>query len=183
MFNDLICTVKILNESGFYMQLEHKIVYLLLGSNLGDSRGILNEAISRINEQVGEVFSRSAFYATAAWGNKDQPPFLNLAIGLKTGKTALEVLTLVLGIEEALGRVRRDKWGARLIDIDLILYGEEIINDGERLQIPHPFMHVRRFVLEPLAEIAAEVTHPLLQQNVLSILSDLKDNLTVTKLS
>jgi len=181
MFNDYF--VKILNESGFYMQLECKIVYLLLGSNLGDRREIIEDAVRRISGQVGTLISRSAYYETAAWGNEDQPSFLNVAIAVNTSKSAHEVLNEILGIEEVLGRVRIDKWGARLIDIDLILYAGDIINDGERLQVPHPLMQERRFVLAPLAEIAAEVIHPALQQNVLTILSNLKDNLTVTKIS
>jgi 2-amino-4-hydroxy-6-hydroxymethyldihydropteridine diphosphokinase len=165
------------------MLLERKIMYLLLGSNLGDSRAILEEAIRRMNIEVGEVFARSAWYETAAWGNEDQPSFLNIAVGLNTTKTAHQVLDLVLAIEEALGRVRKDKWGARLIDIDLILYDDAVINDGERLQVPHPFMQERRFVLEPLAEIAGNVIHPVLHQNILTLLSALADSLTVTKIS
>jgi len=164
------------------MVLERKIVYLLLGSNLGDSRAVIEEAIGQIDATVGDVAARSAYYETAAWGNEDQPSFLNVAIAVKTTKLPHEVLEKVLGIEEALGRVRKDKWGARLIDIDIILYGNEIVDDGQRLQIPHPFMHERKFVLAPLAEIAPEVVHPVLGQNILTVLSILKDNLTVTKL-
>jgi len=165
------------------MLLECKIVYLLLGSNLGDRRSIIEEAIVRINKQLGVLVSKSSYYETAAWGNEDQPSFLNLAVGVNTSKTAHEVLKTILGIEEDLGRVRKDKWGARLIDIDIILYGEECVDDGERLKIPHPYMQERRFVLEPLSEIAAEVIHPVLKQNVLTILSNLRDSLTVTKIS
>lgn len=164
------------------MELECKMVYLLLGSNLGDRRGILNEAISRMEEQVGELISRSAFYETAAWGREDQPSFLNIAVGMKSGKAAEEILTAVLGIEKELGRVRKDRWDARLIDIDIILYGDEVINNTEQLQIPHPRMQERRFVLEPLAEIAGSVVHPVLHQNILTILSHLNDNLAVTKI-
>lgn len=164
------------------MGLEYKTVYLLLGSNLGERKELIEEAISKIEGCIGSVVSKSALYETAAWGNEDQPTFLNVAIGVQTNKTADLVLDLVLEIEQELGRVRLVKWGARLIDIDVILYGQEIINDGERLQVPHPRMQDRRFVLEPLAEIAGEVEHPVFKQPISTLLSLLKDNLTVYKI-
>jgi len=164
------------------MGLEYKTVYLLLGSNLGERKELIEEAISKIESRMGSVVSKSALYETEAWGKEDQPPFLNIAIGVQTNKTADLVLNLVLEIEQELGRVRLVKWGARLIDIDVILYGQEIINDGERLQVPHPRMQDRRFVLEPLAEIAGEVEHPVFKQPISTLLSLLKDNLTVYKI-
>jgi len=165
------------------MHLEPKTVYLLLGSNLGDRRDVLNRAIERIEMEIGEVAARSAFYETAAWGNEDQPSFLNIAIEMETRYNAWEVLERALKIEEELGRVRKDKWGARVIDIDIILFGDEVINDGTTLQVPHPRMQDRKFVLVPLAEIAGGVYHPVLQQNIMSILSSLKDDLAVSKIA
>ena len=165
------------------MHLEPKTVYLLLGSNLGDRRDVLNRAIERIGTEIGEVTARSAFYETAAWGKEDQPSFMNIAVEMETVHNAPEVLERALKIEEELGRVRKDKWGARVIDIDIILFGNEVINDGTRLQVPHPRMQDRRFVLVPLAEIAGSVYHPVLQQNIMSILSSLKDDLAVSKIA
>ncbi|WP_316749824.1 2-amino-4-hydroxy-6-hydroxymethyldihydropteridine diphosphokinase [Pedobacter gandavensis] len=164
------------------MELDSKDVYLLLGSNLGDREELLNDAVVQIGKQVGEVFAQSSFYETAAWGKTDQPSFINLAVGLKTGLSALEVLKAVLGIEAELGRVRKEKWGARLIDIDVMFYGDEIVDMGEELQIPHPQLQHRKFVLVPLAEIAGGLIHPVIGKRVSEILAILEDNLTVTKI-
>ena len=103
------------------MGLDYKTVYLLLGSNLGERKELIEEAISKIESRIGPIVSKSALYETAAWGNEDQPPFLNVAIGVETNKTADLVLDLALEIEQELGRIRLVKWGARLIDIDVIL--------------------------------------------------------------
>ncbi|KIA90331.1 2-amino-4-hydroxy-6-hydroxymethyldihydropteridine pyrophosphokinase [Pedobacter kyungheensis] len=162
--------------------LECSTAYLLLGGNLGDREANLEQAIALLSAQVGEVILVSALYETAAWGKTDQPSFLNQAVALKTNLTALEVLTRALAIEQELGRVRKDKWGERLIDIDLILFGDEIIDIPDKLQVPHPHMQNRRFVMEPLAEIAPDVVHPVLGQSMLSISQSLNDPLPVKRL-
>jgi 2-amino-4-hydroxy-6-hydroxymethyldihydropteridine diphosphokinase len=163
------------------MNLDAKIVYLLLGSNLGEREVLIREAIDLIGLRVGKVKLESSLYETAAWGKQDQPGFLNVALAVETTRTALEVLDGVLAIEKELGRVRFEKWGARLIDIDVIFYENEIIDMGEKLQIPHPDMHLRKFVLVPLAEIAPQTQHPVLRKTITEILESLSDDLAVLK--
>nr|WP_276898160.1 2-amino-4-hydroxy-6-hydroxymethyldihydropteridine diphosphokinase [Pedobacter kyonggii] len=162
--------------------LECSTAYLLLGGNLGDREGNLKKAIELLNNKIGNVIAISSLYETAAWGKTDQPAFLNQAVSLQTRLTALEVLDCALSIEQELGRVRKDKWGERLIDIDLILFGDEIINIPDKLQVPHPHMQDRKFVMEPLAEIAPGVIHPLLGETMLDICRNITDLLEVKKL-
>jgi 2-amino-4-hydroxy-6-hydroxymethyldihydropteridine diphosphokinase len=164
------------------MELDSENVYLLLGSNLGNRNELIKAGLEQIALRIGPAFGISSFYETAAWGKEDQPSFLNVAVGLKTSLSPIEVLETALEIELELGRVRHEKWGERLIDIDVIFYGNEIIDMGARLQIPHPQMQFRKFVLEPMAEIASEHVHPVLQLNVSEILERLNDNLSVSKI-
>jgi 2-amino-4-hydroxy-6-hydroxymethyldihydropteridine diphosphokinase len=162
--------------------LEYNTAYLLLGGNLGDREANLKKAIELVNDKIGNVITISSLYETAAWGKTDQAAFLNQAVSLRTRLMALEVLECALSIEQELGRVRKDKWGERLIDIDLILFGDEIINIPDKLQVPHPHMQDRKFVMEPLAEIAPEVIHPLLGETMLDICRNITDPLEVKKL-
>lgn len=181
MFNSLFCKdIKI--DGANYMSLEHTIVYLLLGANLGNREENLKTAIKFLSLEVGEIISKSSIYETDAWGKTDQPAFLNQAVKLKTSFSALEVLDSALSIEHKLGRERKEKWGERLIDIDILLFGNEIINIEGRLHVPHPQMQHRRFVMEPLSEIAPNVIHPLLKKNILEIATNINDKLEVNKL-
>ncbi|MGF1924673.1 MAG: 2-amino-4-hydroxy-6-hydroxymethyldihydropteridine diphosphokinase [Bacteroidia bacterium] len=161
------------------MQSDRTTAYLLLGSNLGDREKMIADAITFINARVGDVLHLSGLYETAAWGNTDQPSFLNLVLAVETVLSPNKLLEAVLKIEADLGRVRHDKWGARLIDIDIIFYGEEVISQPPQLQIPHPEMQRRRFVLLPLAEIASTFVHPIFKKTVANLLEDLSDNLSV----
>jgi 2-amino-4-hydroxy-6-hydroxymethyldihydropteridine diphosphokinase len=155
--------------------------HLLLGSNLGNREKFISDALLLIEEQVGEILLTSAIYETAAWGNTDQPNFLNLAIVVQTALSPLQLLEAVLAIEQRLGRIREERWGARVIDIDIIFYGNEIIDVPQKLQIPHPELQNRRFVLLPLNEITPNFVHPILGQNISKLLVNLTDELTVFK--
>ena len=165
-----------------HMRLETKKIYLLLGTNLGERLQYLQDALILIAEKVGVVGRKSSIYETAAWGKTDQPGFLNLAVEVETLLTPIELLHVVLEIEKLLGRIRHEKWGARVIDIDIILYDDQIVDLKDQLQIPHPEMQYRRFVMQPLSEIAEDVLHPILKKSMKAILSDLTDSLDVVKL-
>ena len=145
-----------------------QITYLSLGSNLGDRAANLQEAIRRLGD-IGKVRKVSSFYETEPVEFTEQPWFLNCAVDMETEKSAHELLREMLAIEQAMGRQRTQPKGPRLIDLDILLYGDEAIRD-ESLTVPHPSMHERRFVLEPLAEIAPEARHPLLKKSVSEML-------------
>jgi 2-amino-4-hydroxy-6-hydroxymethyldihydropteridine diphosphokinase len=149
-------------------------VYLLLGSNVGDRQANLKKASELISEEVSPVVATSKLYETAAWGKTDQSPFLNQAIIVKTSIKPLILLSLLKNIERKVGRVDTEKWGPRVIDIDILLYGSEIIHEPE-LQVPHPYLPVRRFALLPLAEIAEEVIHPILKKTIAELLAECPD--------
>lgn len=163
------------------MQSDLKTTYLLLGSNLGDREKYIADALTLLAANVGRILQTSSIYETAAWGKTDQPSFLNLAVEMETALNPTQLLETVLKVEADLGRVRHERWGSRRIDIDIILYGDQVVNLVGQLCIPHPEMHNRRFVLLPLSEIAPDAMHPVLNQKVSQLLINLSDSLTVQK--
>ena len=133
-------------------------VFLGIGGNLGDRRATMRRAVAEIRAVVDDV-RVSSLYETAAWGVTDQPSFLNAVVRGRTELEALELLDAMQTIENQLGRVRTQHWGPRAIDIDILLYGSDVI-DVPRLKVPHPYMTQRGFVLRPLADLAAGLTLP-----------------------
>lgn len=154
--------------------------YLLTGTNLGDRSANLRLANELINQRCGEIIRYSSVYETEAWGKTDQPPFLNQALCINTQFNPFDLLSGLLSVEKGLGRVRNEKYGPRIIDIDIIFFNHAVIN-GAKLQIPHPEMQRRLFVLLPLSEIASEYVHPLSYVSVQELLRRCSDQLTVKK--
>jgi 2-amino-4-hydroxy-6-hydroxymethyldihydropteridine diphosphokinase len=142
----------------------HKLTYLSLGSNIGDLAANLNEAIERL-KTLGEVVAVSSFYETEPVELTSQPWFLNCAVKLTTEKMPKQLLAGILDLERDMGRRRGQAKGPRNIDIDILLFGRSIV-ETKGLTIPHAALHERRFVLEPLAEIAGEVRHPVFKKTI-----------------
>ncbi len=157
-----------------------KTVYLSLGSNLGDRAANLHAAIERL-AKLGDVRAVSWFYETEPVELTDQPWFLNCAVELETDKMPKQLLAGVLSLEKSMGRRRLRPKGPRIIDIDILLFGSAVL-DQPSLTIPHPAMHQRRFVLEPLREIAPDARHPVLKQTVRELLAALPPGQSVKKL-
>lgn len=142
-------------------------VYLALGTNLGDRQKQLQTAISEL-EQFGSVKAQSSIHETEPYGYKDQGKFLNMCLEMETELSALELIFRLQEIEHKMGRVREIKNGPRTIDLDILFFNDEII-DQQNLRIPHPQLHKRRFVLDPLTEIAPDYIHPILNQPINSL--------------
>ena len=157
------------------------IVYLSLGLNVGGREAQLLGALARLGA-VGRVVTVSSFYETEPVEFTDQAWFLNCAAALETSLNPSQLINAILRIEEDMGRKRLQKKGPRSIDIDILLFGDKVV-DSQELTIPHPAMQQRRFVLEPLAEIAAETRHPVVKKTIRELLNALPAGQTVRKVT
>lgn len=154
--------------------------YLLTGGNMGDRQANLANAYEYIDQQCGDITNASPLYETAAWGKKDQPSFLNQVLEIQTELTPRRLLKKILDIEKHIGRVRKEKYGPRIIDIDILLFNDDIHNYPS-LTIPHPELQNRRFVLIPLAEIAPGIVHPFFKKTITELLAICPDKLEVSR--
>jgi 2-amino-4-hydroxy-6-hydroxymethyldihydropteridine diphosphokinase len=152
--------------------------FLHLGSNEGNRLDMIKSAISMIENKIGKVTAKSALYETEAWGLKDQPDFINQAIKVSTTSTAIETLELCKKIEADLGGIKKEKWGQRSIDIDLLFWNDSVLKN-EKLTLPHPQIENRNFVLIPLMEIAGEYVHPILNKTIEEIFDECEDECEV----
>lgn len=158
------------------------LAYLSIGGNMGDRLAYLQTALKKLDKHPDcRLGSVSHIYETPAWGKTDQADFLNLACQVETDLSAQEFLTFCQEIEQDLDRVRIEKWGQRTIDLDIIFWDDQVIEE-ENLQVPHPYAHERAFVLLPLTDIAADYYHPVLQKTVAELLLPLKDVKDIKKL-
>lgn len=155
-------------------------IYLLLGTNLGDKRLNLKRARDKISRH-SSILRTSAIYQSKAWGKTDQPEFYNQVIEIDTSLSSEDLLIRLLSAEEEMGRKRIEKWGPRLIDIDILLYRQDVVNLPQ-LTVPHPEIANRRFTLLPLYELAPGLMHPVLQKKVSELLQACPDLLEVTPL-
>ncbi|MBK9643196.1 MAG: 2-amino-4-hydroxy-6-hydroxymethyldihydropteridine diphosphokinase [Saprospiraceae bacterium] len=154
------------------------IVYLLLGTNLGKRKYQLDKAKGFIENLIGKIQSESSLYETQPWENPDQSSFLNQAIAIKTQLTPDQMLQEIHNIEKQMDRVRKEKNEPRIIDIDILLWGKNIIK-GMDLEIPHPRLHLRNFVLVPLMEIAGNEIHPIFKKSIEELYEECEDPLEV----
>jgi 2-amino-4-hydroxy-6-hydroxymethyldihydropteridine diphosphokinase len=157
-------------------------IFLITGGNIGNRKKNLETAATLIQDQIGTIVKSSKIYETDAWGITDQPAFYNQVHIVESNFSAKEILNKILNIEEKMGRVRTVKNAARIIDIDILFFNNEIINKPN-LNVPHPQIINRRFVLMPLYELAPEMIHPVFKKSIHQLLVNCKDELRVTPAS
>ncbi|TXE06720.1 2-amino-4-hydroxy-6-hydroxymethyldihydropteridine diphosphokinase [Algoriphagus aquimarinus] len=153
---------------------------LIVGGNKGDRNALLKSAVEAVSE-LGEMTLRSKVYETEAWGGVAKGPFLNQVVEIKTAYSPFELLAFIQQIETTLGRKRDEHWGDRTMDIDIIFFGDRVIDTPE-LQVPHPFIAERKFVLVPLAEVLSEFIHPVLGKSSQQMLEECEDKSEVWEL-
>ncbi len=156
-------------------------IFLLLGSNIDDKRWNLRESQKLIGRNIGKTIRESGIYQSKPWGNIKQEDFYNQVIEINFEYSCQDLLKKLLAIELVMGRTRDKKWGPRLIDLDILYFGNEIINDPE-LIIPHPEIQNRKFTLVPLVEIAPDFLHPVLNKSNTQILENCQDKLEVKRI-
>lgn len=154
-------------------------IFLLLGSNQRNPVDRLAEAAERIEKEAGKIVARSSVYRTAAWGIEAQPDFFNQVVEIESLLGPDDLMKKLLAIERAMGRVRVEKWGPRIIDIDILFYGEQVIST-DSLSVPHPGIPDRKFTLLPLSQIAPGLLHPVLKKTIVTLLCECRDPLSVT---
>jgi 2-amino-4-hydroxy-6-hydroxymethyldihydropteridine diphosphokinase len=147
-------------------------VFIGIGSNLGDREENCLQAIGRLAREGLAVKKRSSLYETEPWGVKDQPGFINLVVEIETERDPRLLLQVLKFIEQGMGRKDTFRWGPRVIDLDILLYDDLVLRD-EDIQIPHPSMHLRDFVLKPMNEISPGLVHPLLKKSVNALLAEI----------
>lgn len=140
-------------------------VFLGLGSNIGDRAGNIRAAADLISKNIGKIAKKSHLYETQPWGNTEQDLYINQVIMINTTSDPRDLLDKISKIERELGRERSEKWGPRSLDIDILFYGKRVIRD-KGLEIPHPELHKRGFVLVPMMEIAPDLEHPILKKQI-----------------
>jgi 2-amino-4-hydroxy-6-hydroxymethyldihydropteridine diphosphokinase len=156
-----------------------KAAYLLIGGNIGDRLGFMAAAKEKMKQKGIEILKLSSIYETAAWGNTNQPSFLNQVLEITTSFSPEDLLTELLSIEQSLGRIRAEKNGARTIDIDILYFESEIISKPG-LSVPHDRISIRRFVLVPLTELIPDFIDPKTSKSIVEMLNDCQDTLEVT---
>ncbi|MDO6354009.1 2-amino-4-hydroxy-6-hydroxymethyldihydropteridine diphosphokinase [Caloramator sp. CAR-1] len=149
------------------------IAYIAFGTNVGNREENINVALKMMEDRGLKIIKTSKIYVTEPYGYKDQPEFLNGAVVVETSLSCRELLNVLLNIEKDMGRVRHFKWGPRNIDLDIIFYNDEVIDEPD-LKVPHPDMQNRDFVLKPLCDLNPNFVHPVFKKAVKTLLEELK---------